>query len=451
MSLSSGWRLIRSAASRSVSREAVPLPIAMSSQSWALASFRQDVDRLVPAALRLVRVDRRGAEHLARGVGDRDLDAGPETRVQAHGGPGAGRGGQQQVAQVGGEHPDRLVLGRLPQPDPDVHAQVHQDAGPPGPVHGGGQPRIGRPALVAEAETVGDARLVLRVVGPRVQGEVEDLLLLAAEQRQDAVRGQPRERLAELEVVGELGALGLLALAHLRDERAAGGHRLAQLAEQVRVLGEPLDQDGAGAFESGDRVRDALIGVDEVRGRLLGVVGRFAEQQVGQRLQACLAGDLRLSTPFRLVGQVEILQPGLGAGGADLRFELFGELALGLDLLKDRFPALVEFAQVAQPLLERAELRVVERAGGFLAVPGDERHGSAAVEQLDRGADLTDAHAELAGDPLLHRLVLRHQSIVPAVPCRAVLAGCARAPRTLKPEKMPCALLADYHLRRRLP
>ena len=261
-------------------------------------------------------------------VGDRDLDAGPEARVQADRGPRAGRRGQQQVAEVGGEHPDRLVLGRLPQPDPDVHAQVHQDASPPGPVHGGGQPRVGGPALVADAEALGDARLVLRVVGPGVEGEVEDLLLLAAEQRQDAVRRQPRERLAELEVVGELGSLLLLALPHLGGEGAAGGHRLAQLAEQVRVLGEPLDQDGAGAFEGGVRVRDASVGIDEVRGLALRIAGRIAEQEVGQRLQAGLAGDLRLGPPFRLVGQVEILQPGLGVGGADLLLELVGQLAL---------------------------------------------------------------------------------------------------------------------------
>ena len=287
-----------------------------------LREFRQDVDGLVPAALRLVRVDRRGAEHLAGGVGGGDFHAGPEARVQADRGPRAGLRGQQQVAEVGGEHPDRLVLGRLPQPDPDVHAQVHQDASPPGPVHGGGQPRIGGPALVADAEALGDARLVLRVAGPGVEGEVEDLLLLAAEQRQDAVRGQPRERLAELEVVGELGAVALLALPHLRGEGATGGHRLAQLAEQVRVLGEPLDQDGAGAFEGGVRVRDASVGIDEVRGLAVRIAGRIAEQEVGQRLQAGLAGDLRLGTPFRLVGQVEILQPGLGVGGADLLLEL---------------------------------------------------------------------------------------------------------------------------------
>ena len=225
---------------------------------------RQGVDGLVPAALRLVRVDGGGVEHLAGGVGDRDLDAGAEARVQADRGPRAGRGGQQQVAQVGGEHLDRLVLGRLPQPDPDVDAQVHQDAGAPGPVHRGGCSHWSAGRLSSRMPNRSAMRcLELRVLGPGLQGEVEDLLLLAAEQGQDAVRGQPRERLAELEVVGELRALALLALADPGGQRAAGGHRLAQLAEQVRVLGEPLDQDGARAVQGGGRVRDALVGVDE--------------------------------------------------------------------------------------------------------------------------------------------------------------------------------------------
>ena len=271
-------------------------------------------------------------------------------------------------------------------------------------MHRGRQPGVRGTPFVAQAEALGDAGLVFGVVGPRVQGEVEDLLLLAAEQGQDAVRGQPREWLAELEVVGELGALLFLALPHFGAQRAAGGHRLAQFPEQVRVLGEPFDEDRAGTVQSRGRVRDAALGVDEV-GRLEeGIFVWVGEEQVGQRLQARLAGDLGPSAALRLIRQVQVLQPRLGVSGADLALELVGQLALGAHLGQDRIPALVEFAQVTQAFLERAQLRVVERAGGFLAVPGDERHGGAAVEQLHGGADLPDSHAQLVGDPLVHGL-----------------------------------------------
>ena len=80
------------------------------------------------------------------------------------------------------------------------------------------------------------------------------------------------------------------------------------------------------------------------------------------------------------------------------------ELALAADRLQDRGPPLLQLAQVAQPLLQRAQLGVVEHAGGLLAVAGDERHGRAAVEQLDRRPHLPLAHAELVGDPLMNRL-----------------------------------------------
>ena len=60
-----------------------------------------------------------------------------------------------------------------------------------------------------------------------------------------------------------------------------------------------------------------------------------------------------------------------------------------------------QLAQVPQPLLERAQLRVVERAGGFLAVARDEGHGCAAVEQVDRGLDLLFLDPEFFGNARL--------------------------------------------------
>ena len=66
--------------------------------------------------------------------------------------------------------------------------------------------------------------------------------------------------------------------------------------------------------------------------------------------------------------------------------------------LQDRGAPLLQLAQVAQPLLELAQLGVVEAAGRLLAVAGDERHGGAVVEQLDGGGHLRHLHAELLGD-----------------------------------------------------
>ena len=144
--------------------------------------------------------------------------------------------------------------------------------------------------------------------------------------------------------------------------------RSRRLADEVGVLGETLDENGARPVERGGRrPRPPWLGVD-VSGRLLLRVeaGRVAEQRIGQRFEARLARDLGLGAPLRLERQVDVLESGLRVGSEDLRLERVVEFALRFDGFEDRGPALLELAQVAQPLLEGAQLRVVEAAGDFL-------------------------------------------------------------------------------------
>ena len=70
------------------------------------------------------------------------------------------------------------------------------------------------------------------------------------------MRGELGERLGEGEVVGVLRALGLLALPDGGDEPSARPHALAQLADEVGVLGEALHEDGPGAVQRGGGVGD---------------------------------------------------------------------------------------------------------------------------------------------------------------------------------------------------
>ena len=129
-----------------------------------------------------------------------------------------------------------------------------------------------------------------------------------------------------------------------------------------------------------------------------------------------LLRDFRLRAPLRLVGQIDVFQPRLDVRRHDLRFELVVELALLADRIEDRGAALLQFAQIAEPLLERAQLRVVEHAGRFLAVARDERHRRAAVQKLDRRLHLLRPHAKLFRNPLFDGF---HQSplhfMMPAV------------------------------------
>ena len=217
------------------------------------------------------------------------------------------------------------------------------------------------------------------------------------------MRGQLREGLGELEVIRELHTGVLLAVAHPGDHPAPRPHLLAQGPDQVGVFGEALHQDGAGAVQRGGGVGHAFVGIDVRRGGGLWFLARIGEQPLGQRFQPGLPGDLRLGPALRLKRQVEVLQPGLGVDRHNLRLELVVELALLADRVQDRRAALLELAQIVQPLLQGAQLRVVQPAGGFLAVPGDERHGGPTVEQPDSGAHLPLGHPQLISDPLVQR------------------------------------------------
>ncbi|MGC0323352.1 hypothetical protein ABIG06_003981 [Bradyrhizobium sp. USDA 326] len=209
------------------------------------------------------------------------------------------------------------------------------------------------------------------------------------------MRWQLGQRLGEIEIVGELLALGLLAVAHLGGHARVGPHLLAQGADEVGILVEALDQNGAGAVERGGGIRNALLGVDETFCHDLRIVAGFGQQLIGERLETGFLGDLCLGAALRLERQVNVFEACLAVGGHDRGFEGCIELALLADRFENGLAAVFELAQVNQALLQGAQLRVVERTGRFLAVAGDEGNRGAAVEQRHRRLDLLGANPKL--------------------------------------------------------
>ena len=124
----------------------------------------------------------------------------------------------------------------------------------------------------------------------------------------------------------------------------------------------------------------------------------MAEQPIGQRLQSRLDGDLPLGAAFGFVGQVEIFQPGLGVGGQQIGAQGGRQVALLLDGVEDDGAPLLEFAQVAEPLLQVAQLGVVEAAGHLFAITGDEGNRGPFIQQADGGFDLCGFGVEFGGD-----------------------------------------------------
>ena len=89
---------------------------------------------------------------------------------------------------------------------------------------------IGKPARGGHIEVKAfcDEALIHCIVAG-IEVELQHTFVLAAQKRQDAVRGQLLKGLGKLEVVLELRALGLLALDHTGIHGAGGVHALAYL------------------------------------------------------------------------------------------------------------------------------------------------------------------------------------------------------------------------------
>jgi len=100
---------------------------------------------------------------------------------------------------------------------------------------------------------------------------------------------------------------------------------------------------------------------------------------------------------------VEILETRLAVGAADRVLEVGRELLLLDERGQDRGAPFLEFPQIAQALLERTQLRVVEPARRFLAVARDEGHGGALVEQRHGGRHLARRDRQFLGDPIEDR------------------------------------------------
>jgi hypothetical protein len=149
---------------------------------------------------------------------------------------------------------------------------------------------------------------------------------------------------------------------------------VSALSAEFGILGPGLHQYLACTIEHGLDVGETGLRVQVVGREPLRVLRGVGQDRLGQRPDTGLACDLRLGAALRLVRQVEILQPLLGVGGLDLRGKLARQLSLLLDAPEDGRPPILELPQVAEAVLQLAQLHVVQSPRRFLAVTGDEGH-----------------------------------------------------------------------------
>ena len=248
-------------------------------------------------------------------------------------------------------------------------------------------------------------------------GDVQHALVAAPEQRQGAVAGNVLERFLVFEVVAELGALFFLAVGQLRLHLGLFPQEGAQPGEQLGVFREALHQNLLGAVQGVLGGGDLVLFVQVAGGGLLRILAGIVRQRVGERFQAGLAGDLRAGAALGLVRQVEVFQAGFGVRFLDRLFQFRGQFFLLGDALEDGLAALLQLAQIAQPLFQCAQLGIVQTAGHLLTVAGDERHRGAFVQQGHGGRHLPGLGVDFLGDQLFDAL---HGRVLACTAARAV-------------------------------
>ncbi len=382
----------------------------------ALHQRRQGGECALHVAPRLEGVNRGGIEQFSGSVDHGDFHPGTNAGVESHDHLRPGRGGQQQIAQIGTEYIDGHRLGLFAQARQQLAFQREGEFDLPGPLYRAAQPVVCGAALMAPAQQhgktplgQGSQRRCDRAFGHwrQVDAGIEHLLRPPAQHGQGAVRRHFVQRLGVVEIVAEFGAFLLFSGAQLADQVAGLPQPFTHRGDHRRGFGPAFTQNVAGAVEA--RLRGggicrlgAVLRADEPSRRLQRIGLRLQPKQIGQRLQPGLAGFLRPSDAARLVGQIKVFEFLLLPSRADGGLQFGRELALLGDGLQHHGAAVFEFAQIEQALFQRAQMVVAHAARHLFAIAGNEGHRSPAIHQFDGRLNLLRRELQFGAERLQH-------------------------------------------------
>ena len=344
-----------------------------------------------------MRIDDRMIEEIALLVQAGDLAAVAEARVDGHRALLPHGGGQQQLAEVLPEDLDALAVGLLLGLAQHLAADRRLQQALEGVGHGF-LDLLGRGAgRVAVFLAVVVVDLGVALVGVGLDADVQESFVLRAQDGEQVVRGDAVERHLEIEIAAVFGRLGAVA-AGLGDpgRHAPAAEDPAQVLADDRGLAEALRDDVARAGQRRVHVRDLVA--HELAGVRFRVARLAVPEQVGERLQAELAGGRGAGAPLGPPGEVEVLQ----LRGGDAVFNPFAQLVgqrarLG-NRPEDGLLALLHLGEDVHPVADLRHVGVVHAAGLLLAVAADEGDGVAVREQVGAVLHLPVLQAQQAGD-----------------------------------------------------
>ena len=342
--------------------------------------------------------------YLAGAVDYRHLDPGTQAGIEPQRWPRTCRSEQEQIFQVGSKNVDGFGFSRFTHLGDQIGFNLCRQLHAPGPAHHIRQPFVGGPAVIPDAPVGGNSLLggmgltaiLLSIAHNNRIGQ--NALIAAPKNGQRPVRRNLSQRFNVVEVIPELGAFVFLAFHHSDFQLAFLPDEIAQGAKQLGIFGKTLHQNVAGTVQSGFDILNAGFRIEVTGSDGFRILGGIVVEGIGQRLQTCFPGNLRLGAALGLVGQVKIFQAVLGVGSFDGGPQLVGQLALFLNAVEDGAPAVFQLTQVAQPLFQGPQLAIVQGTRYFFSVASNKGNGSAFIKKGNGGINLLFTYAELFGN-----------------------------------------------------
>ncbi len=229
---------------------------------------------------------------------------------------------------------------------------------------------------------------------------LEDALLFAPVYGQHPMRGQGADRfpVAAVHFKGLLQFLFRVVFYRRQEDGALpqdGTEKLAESGIFADCLGDNVGCPGEGVCDAGYTIFFVnVVSGDLVNGSVFsGSPG--SKEYFRQRGKSLFPGNRRPGPAFFLVREINILQLlqlcGFFQGGGDFR----GQLAKAFDFDPDFLLTGHQIAEVAEALLNGADLGFVQLAGGLLSIAGDEGDRCAAIQQFGGGSDLAGFYGQL--------------------------------------------------------
>src|SRR6185295_12469 len=155
-------------------------------------------------------------------------------------------------------------------------------------------------------------------------------------------------------------------------------------------------------FFNADR-RPWGIGNDEYRDELQckdthRIRARLFPNIFGERAQPFFNGSGSFCFSPWFIWKVDIFEIASNKAGQDLRFQLFSKLSLTFDCPKYGLTALLEPFVIETPLVNVANLHLIEISGCLLAIAGNEGYGGSGFKQAYRSFHARNRGANFCAD-----------------------------------------------------